>query len=64
MIVSIAMKETTIPEVLKAWRKRRKLSQQTASIMLTVSISTLQKWEQGITEPSGIVQQFIRNKCK
>jgi DNA-binding transcriptional regulator YiaG len=53
-----------ISEVLKAWRKRRRLSQQAAAILLEISISALQKWEQGIIAPGPIYDNHVRNRCK
>jgi len=58
------MKEINIPETLKAWRKRRKITQQSAAALLDVSISTFQKWEQGALEPGGFAREVIRNKAK
>ena len=37
---------------IKKWRKGAKKTQEEAARFLGVSISTLQKWEQGQTEPS------------
>jgi DNA-binding transcriptional regulator YiaG len=64
MIALIPMKEKSISQVLKSWRKRGKLSQQSGATHLQVSISTLQKWEQEKTTPGVIVQQFIKRMCK
>lgn len=56
--------ETESSVTLKAWRKRRKISQQAASVLIGVSISTLQKWEQGELNPGGFAREVIRSKCK
>jgi transcriptional regulator with XRE-family HTH domain len=53
-----------ICEVLKEWRKRRRLSQQTAAILLEISISAIQKWERGIIIPGPIYDDYVRNHCK
>jgi DNA-binding transcriptional regulator YiaG len=58
------MNDMNIPAVLKTWRKRRKLSQQNAATILCASISTIQKWEQGVIAPSGMALELIRSKCK
>jgi len=58
------MKDFNVPAVLKAWRKRRRISQQEASVILSVAISTLQKWEQGVIVPGGLAMEVIRQKCK
>ncbi len=39
--------KTELPQQLRAWRKRHKLSQSTAAIKLRMSVRTLQESEQG-----------------
>jgi DNA-binding transcriptional regulator YiaG len=58
------MKEKPIAEVLKDWRKKHGLSQQTAAAELEISISALQAWEQGRNRPSRFTIGFIRANCK
>lgn len=39
------------PEVLKAWRARRGLTQREAAELLGVPLSTFRRWEQGVSRP-------------
>ena len=51
-----------LPEQLRAWRKRYKLSQSTAAIKLRMSKRTLQEWEQARAEPRGLALEGLRAK--
>jgi len=37
---------------LKEWRKRKRLSQRAAALMLNVTVNTLVNWESGTTRPT------------
>lgn len=41
---------------LRAWRRRRKLSQTGAARALGVSVRTFQEWEQGRRQPRGLAR--------
>jgi putative transcriptional regulator len=55
---------SSLPEQLRAWRKRNKLSQVTGAMKLKVSPRTLQNWEQGRREPQGFALQQLREKIQ
>jgi DNA-binding transcriptional regulator YiaG len=46
-------KKEDMVALLKAWRRVHGLSQTTAARMLGVPYKTLEKWEQGVTKPTG-----------
>jgi DNA-binding transcriptional regulator YiaG len=54
--------KTELPAQLRAWRKRRKLSQSGAAIRLRMSKRTLQEWEQGRAIPRGLALTALRDK--
>jgi DNA-binding transcriptional regulator YiaG len=54
--------ETELPQQLRAWRKRRKLSQATAAIELGMPKRTLQEWEQGRATPRGLALVALKQK--
>jgi len=58
------MKEKPIKTILKEWRTKKQLTQQSAAEFLEVSISALQGWEQGRNKPSRFTAGFIRANCK
>jgi DNA-binding transcriptional regulator YiaG len=43
-----------IPARLKAWRKAKDLTQETAATKLGVNVDTLRGWEQGRHAPRGL----------
>jgi DNA-binding transcriptional regulator YiaG len=47
----------------KQWRKREKITQFAAAVILGVSVDTVRKWEQGRNEPSPMAKQAILSKC-
>ena len=58
------MKDNSISQALKSWRKRRKLKQREAAILLNVALDTFRKWEQAASTPTPIVQDYIRSIIK
>ena len=46
----------TLPQKLKAWRARKKLSQPEAATLLNIPKGTLQGWEQGRHSPSPLAK--------
>jgi len=60
---NIASSES-LPEQLRAWRKRNKFSQVLAASKLKVSPRTLQNWEQGHRAPQGFALQHLREKIR
>jgi DNA-binding transcriptional regulator YiaG len=58
------MQGKSLPEMMRAWRKRNKLSQATGAMKLKVSPRTLQNWEQGHRTPQGFALQQLREKIK
>jgi len=48
------------PPSIKAIRKRLNLSQSDFALMIGVSVSTLQNWEQGRREPDGPAKALLR----
>jgi DNA-binding transcriptional regulator YiaG len=51
----------TFPSQLRAWRKRKNLSQSEAALRLKVSKRTLQEWEQRRAMPHGLARRAIHN---
>jgi DNA-binding transcriptional regulator YiaG len=54
----------SLPEQLRAWRRRNKLSQVTGAMKLQVSPRTLQNWEQGHRAPQGFALRQLLEKIK
>ena len=52
--------QTWLPQQLRAWRKRHKLSQSMAAVELGMSRRTLQEWEQGRAMPRSLAFTAIR----
>lgn len=56
---------TYTPEQIQALRSRLKWTQALLAARLGVQLSTVQKWERGAREPTGIsVQQLYRLHCQ
>jgi DNA-binding transcriptional regulator YiaG len=53
-----------VSEKLRAWRKRRKLSQSGAAVKLRMSRRTLQEWEQGRAVPRGLALVAILDRVR
>jgi DNA-binding transcriptional regulator YiaG len=49
---------------LRAWRKRKNLSQSEAALKLQISKRTLQEWEQGRAEPLGFARTAIEKAIR
>jgi transcriptional regulator with XRE-family HTH domain len=45
-----------IHEMLKAWRRQEKLTQEQAAKRLKVPLDSLRRWEQGKSEPRGFAR--------
>lgn len=58
------MKMKSELEQFKQWRKRKKLTQSAAAMIVGVSVDTVRGWEQGKSQPSGLAKCAIRIKCK
>jgi DNA-binding transcriptional regulator YiaG len=54
----------SLPEQLRAWRDRNKLSQSLGASRLKVSVRTLQNWEQGHRAPQGFALQHLRENIR
>jgi len=52
------------PPSIKAMRKKLNLSQSAFALMIGVSISTLQNWEQGRREPDGPAKALLKIASK
>jgi DNA-binding transcriptional regulator YiaG len=50
---------TGLGNKLRAWRERKGLSQAEAAKVLSVGVSTLRHWEQGVTEPQGLAKRAL-----
>lgn len=48
-----------LPDQLRAWRDREKLSQAEAAAKLGCSLRTIENWEQGIREPRGMIRTYL-----
>lgn len=57
------MSMSTELKQFKQWRKREKITQFAAAVILGVSVDTVRKWEQGRNEPSPMAKQAILSKC-
>ena len=52
------------PRRLRAWRKRKNLSQSEAALKLQVSKRTLQEWEQARAAPRGFARAAIEKAIR
>ena len=55
-------KTVGVPQQLRAWRTRNKLSQTNAADKLRMSKRTLQEWEQGRATPRGLALAALQDK--
>lgn len=53
-----------LSEQLRAWRKRKDLSQTEAALKLNISKRTLQEWEQGRAEPHELVRTALKERMR
>jgi DNA-binding transcriptional regulator YiaG len=51
----------TVPSLLRAWRKKKNLSQSEAGLRLKNSKRTLQEWEQARAVPHGLTRRAVQN---
>jgi DNA-binding transcriptional regulator YiaG len=54
------LRPARLSERLRAWRKKRNLSQSEAGLKLQISRRTLQEWEQGRAMPRGLALVSLR----
>ena len=57
-------KPISIPDALKAWRKRRKLTQNQAALIIGVQKETYINWEYGRNEPQHLAKEAMLQKIK
>ena len=53
-----------IPHKLRAWRKKRGLTQDAAAAELGVPLGTLRDWEQGRSEPRGLAARALADAIR
>lgn len=53
-----------LPDALRAWRRRQKLSQSQAARELRIPVSSLQNWEQARTIPAGFAFRALMDRIK
>jgi DNA-binding transcriptional regulator YiaG len=51
--------KTDLPEKLRAWRTRYRLSQRDAAMRLGIPKASLENWEQGRTTPRGAALLYV-----
>ena len=58
------MAQRTFAQVVRAWRRKRRLARVDAARELAVPLRTLEDWEYGKRTPRGIARQLIINRLK
>ena len=54
----------TIPEMLKAWRKRKRITQLQAALLIGVQKETYINWEYGRNEPAHLARESLLKKIQ
>lgn len=62
-IIRLGVKNMTFPEILKYIRKQLNLTQEQFARELSISFSTLNRWENGHTSPSALAKKQIIKYC-